>query len=306
MVGPFDSAVFAMEPGEISEPVRTRFGFHVIKAHEFREEGEKREVHASHILFKAKASQHSLDSLYNVLAEVLLQTETVGLEKAAEDAGLRVQTTRPLAREASIQQIGSRSAATIEFAFTAEPGAMTGVMENDAYFFAARANRKLGANTVEYGEVEGRVKFDLTRDQKIIVCMDSAMTIWQAIQDGADFKSAAEQYGQSVDTPPALTRDGSLPGIGRSPEALGIAFRLTQSGEVSEPVSYGNGVVLFKLMEKWSPELTAFTEKRDSVASAVLSDKQRLLYDRWYRNLVDQSVIINNVELQRSEAARSS
>ena len=31
MVPPFDKAVFALEPGEISEPVRTQFGYHLIK-----------------------------------------------------------------------------------------------------------------------------------------------------------------------------------------------------------------------------------------------------------------------------------
>lgn len=35
-VGPFDEAMLALEPGQISEPVQTRFGWHVIKMHETR------------------------------------------------------------------------------------------------------------------------------------------------------------------------------------------------------------------------------------------------------------------------------
>ncbi len=37
MVPQFSEVAFSMEPGEISEPVRTQFGFHVIKVEEKRD-----------------------------------------------------------------------------------------------------------------------------------------------------------------------------------------------------------------------------------------------------------------------------
>jgi parvulin-like peptidyl-prolyl isomerase len=47
MVRPFSEAVFTMKPGEIRGPVKTQFGFHIIKLLEIR--GQRR--HAEHILF---------------------------------------------------------------------------------------------------------------------------------------------------------------------------------------------------------------------------------------------------------------
>ena len=50
MVYPFETAAFSTEPGEISMPVRTRFGYHIINVVEKRE--AQGEIRAAHIMIK--------------------------------------------------------------------------------------------------------------------------------------------------------------------------------------------------------------------------------------------------------------
>ena len=37
MVEPFEKAVFALKPGDISEPIKTQFGIHIIQLHDRKE-----------------------------------------------------------------------------------------------------------------------------------------------------------------------------------------------------------------------------------------------------------------------------
>jgi peptidyl-prolyl cis-trans isomerase SurA len=74
MVYPFESAAYNTEPGKISMPVRTRFGYHIIKVHEKR--AAKGTIQVAHIMVKAAsdapdsiaiAAKAKIDEIYNEL-----------------------------------------------------------------------------------------------------------------------------------------------------------------------------------------------------------------------------------------------
>jgi peptidyl-prolyl cis-trans isomerase C len=74
MVKAFANAAFALEPGQISEPVRTRFGYHIIKLEERRDGGQIPEAQAS-----GRIRAHLLD----IKREQALQTRVRRLRETA-------------------------------------------------------------------------------------------------------------------------------------------------------------------------------------------------------------------------------
>jgi peptidyl-prolyl cis-trans isomerase SurA len=74
LVAPFENAAFNTPPGEISEPVRTTFGYHLIKVHDVRE--NQGEIQVAHIMkmfpqgepnFDKSLLKQEIDSIYREL-----------------------------------------------------------------------------------------------------------------------------------------------------------------------------------------------------------------------------------------------
>jgi peptidyl-prolyl cis-trans isomerase D len=124
MVKPFEEVAFVMEPGAVSDVVKTDFGFHVIKVEEKRPaesrsfEDAKREI-AKEIL-ATEAAKQAARKRADALAEKVRQGQT--LEQAARADALTLERTAPLKRrpDGFISGLGA-SPEVLSAAFTLTP-----------------------------------------------------------------------------------------------------------------------------------------------------------------------------------------
>lgn len=100
MVKPFEDALFAMQTGDISEPVRTQFGYHVLQLREIksgnqvpfeqvREELAREQAEADH--------ERAFNDLLGQLVNEVLKNPT-SMTAAANALNLQVQRTGPVSR----------------------------------------------------------------------------------------------------------------------------------------------------------------------------------------------------------------
>jgi len=101
MVAPFEDALYGLdEPGAISEPVETRFGYHIIRLEEIRPpEGMSFEEAREEIL--AEYIERETESMYIEISERLIDLvfeDDSTLEPLSRELGLEVSTTAPFGR----------------------------------------------------------------------------------------------------------------------------------------------------------------------------------------------------------------
>lgn len=111
MVPEFDQAVFAMQEGEVSEPIRTEFGYHIIKLTKI----QAAEAKAFADVKADVASMYKMQEAERQYFDVLEQLNTLAyeqpdsLEPAADALGLKVQTSELFSKDGGAGKILSNT-----------------------------------------------------------------------------------------------------------------------------------------------------------------------------------------------------
>jgi len=296
MVPEFDSIAFALKDGDISEPFRTRFGWHFVKHHGYKTEDGKKKAHVSHILRRIEVSSRTIEEIRARLESFRAQVASgEDFATLAETMQLTVAETAPFPRSTSVGVLGEDPALN-DFAFEGQVGDVSDIRIGRSGYSVARIARKLPAGVPPLEEVRTKVIRDWRNEKAAVICRDTAQTVYDEIVAGASLSEAAAKHGREYVTSNEFTRNRAIAGVGMDPRAVGGAFSLTEINDVSKPIDHNQGCVIFELLEKSSPDLTAYNEAHDSISDAVLNTKRQQLYNNWYQQLIEQSEIINFVD----------
>lgn len=166
MVAPFAEAAFSMEPGEISEPVRTRFGWHVIKVEA---------VNEAKTTSLDEARESIVDTLKNRKAKNLAMEaaeEFVGqiydgdaLDAVAELKGVTLEETDLFTRAQGPKGLAAASAFSAA-AFSLEEGETSEARELTDGYYVIQVTKKEPAEIAPLEDVADRVRADLLRERR--------------------------------------------------------------------------------------------------------------------------------------------
>lgn len=306
MVPEFDSVSFAMSEGQISTPVKTMFGYHIIKNEGFKDHESpdgtiSKQAKLAHLLIRTQPSQETLARGLGKMDTVLARTLATDMETAAEGLGVELHKTDPLLDGNRIPYLGNSSSHHIlEWAFKAEAGDVSEVMENDDTYSVVRVDEIIPAGPAEFEAVRNRVMSDYRYTTAQQLCRDTMAAVYAEIQGGLSLDNAAYRHHLEQDYPAMFARTSTVPDLVNDPAAIGAAFSLKEKGEILGPLDYKGGTVIMQLISRVEPDLAQYNEQRDSIYNTLLSAKQQKTWELWFRALHDNSEIENNVITQRA------
>jgi peptidyl-prolyl cis-trans isomerase D len=293
MVPAFEEAAFALaDSGDVSEVIETEFGWHVIMKTGEREKDGQKEVRASHILSKFKPSGQTLTDL-QVTAQAFIEiVEESSFEEAAQDMSLEIGHSGGFTEGGYAGTLGESTRAN-EFAFSAEVGEVSRIIEEPERFLVLQLESRTPAGIPSFEKSYGRADMDLTQKKLSDRSLAKAQEIHDLVVAGTSLESAASQAGAEYYVTPLISRRDKARKVGNDPSFLGTAFSLTEEEPLSKPIVTSRGAAVIRLLERQAPNLELFSAEQDSIHQSMLGNRRQELNQEWFSNLQEQSEVKN-------------
>ena len=297
MVAPFEEAAFALAPGELSEPVQTRYGWHLIKVEERLEESSGERVHARHILLRFQPSRTTEDSLRNRAEAFQEQAAAEGFAATLSASGTEATPTNFLRKSQAVPGISANTTWLVNWFFEQEPGAVSQVIEDDLGLWVAQLVAKRPEGTAPLDELRDQLEPLVRARKKAARAATELEAVRREVGAGATLAQAAQNVGVEFHTPEAFSRTESVEGLGRANAVIGAAFRL-EKGRLSEVIEVAEGskrgAYLLKLLEKTPVDEEQFAAQREQVVAQLQAQREQAAVQNWFAHLYDTAEIEDN------------
>jgi peptidyl-prolyl cis-trans isomerase D len=276
----FGEAAFSAPVGQVVGPVKSEYGYHLIKVLEKKTENGEEQAHVLHILLNVKASSDTRDLVSNNVESFVEEGQKSSFENAARMYETNADTTQWFDHGTFIAGLGKLPAA-VDFIFSRPVGQTTG-----SYYVqdAAVIFKTIGVQPeriLPFSEVFTGVRYVLTEKRKKEIAHQRGEQFRQSVSDPTQFASQAQSKGLQVfETDLEFKQNDYVPNVGRDPAFTQAALSL-DVGVVSHPVDGGHGCYVIQSTARILPDTTQFQGERDDIVRRLMQTKQNEIYSNW-------------------------
>ena len=287
----FENVAYSLKPGELSQPVLTQFGYHLIKVDEHK--GDT--IAVRHILLPITQSDSAAtitDRRADELSKIAASSDKPAvLDEASKELGIPI-------RRAAVQD---NEALTIDGKFIpsvgpwafqgAKVGETSELFDAEDGYYLGRLDSLTKGGIPSLDEARPEIRAILAMQKKLDKLMPRAQQ-FAAQAAKTSLEDAAKGAGMQVQQSQPFTRVSGAEGIGRLNQAIGAAFSLP-IGAVSAPIRVYDGIFVERVDQRVLKERSEFEKQKAAQRDVVTQQLRQQRVRDFLQNLRDNAKIVD-------------
>ena len=287
----FENAAYALAPGEISQPVLTSFGYHLIKVDE--KKGDT--IAVRHILLpitQSDSAATATDRRADELARIAGSSDKPGvLDEASKKLGIPIKHGTVLETDA-LTIDGKFIPSVGPWAFQgAKVGETSELFDAEDGYYLGRLDSLTKGGLPSLEQATPEIKAVLAIQKKLDKLMPRATQLATNAAKST-LEAAASGAGMTVVHSEPFTRVGGAEGIGRLNQAIGAAFSLP-IGAVSAPIRVYDGIFVERVDSRKMTDKAEFEKQKATQRASVTQQLRQQRVRDYLQNLRDNAKIVD-------------
>jgi peptidyl-prolyl cis-trans isomerase D len=284
----FEKAAFSLNKGEISDLIKTQYGFHIIKvldketAHTKTFDEVKDALRPNYLL--NKLDQEASKTADQIAADIRQSNKTT-LDQLAQKYHLTIAETHPVGPGEPVLELGNGQDIKDEI-FQLRPGDLSLPLRTDRGYVVLSLRQSLPAHQGTLDEVRDKVVTELKQHKSNELAQTKAQELEKRVKGGEKFAAAAKALGLDPKTSDPFARSGSVPNLG-SGKQLAPAFSL-KVGQLGSPLSLGSTWAVYQVVDRQEANPADFEKQKKDITDVLLKQKRDSAFNAFQTSLNDR------------------